>query len=147
MGGIQNMIKQDHCDCCCGDNTFIGFSNSYDNGYCKACGNIFTYHWNGCKPLSEDKTCPKCGSFDEVESEHRIEEHISMLKMFKEWKDVTEKQRKGFIKQINELNRIRREFDKYNEEKEKKREEEREEEREKHEKRNRDYEKEVNKVY
>ena len=112
-----------HCDCCSG-NTFIGFSHAYDNGYCKKCGNIFTYSWNGCKPLSENKTCPKCGSFDDVESEHRIEEHIVMLKMFRGWNDVTEKQRKSFNQQINELNKIRREFDKYNEEKEKKREEE-----------------------
>lgn len=125
MGGIQNMIKQDHCDCC-GGNIFIGFSNSYDNGYCKAYGNIFTYHWNGVNPLSEDKTCPKCGSFDDVESEHRIEDHIQMIKMLRNTDIMTEKGKKSAIKDINELNRIRREFDKYNEDKEKKREEERE---------------------
>jgi hypothetical protein len=112
-----------HCDCC-GGNTFIGFSHSTDNGYCKKCGNIFTYSWNGINPLSENKTCPRCGSFDDVESEHRIEDHIVTLKMFKGWKEVTEEQRTHYIKEINELNRIRREFDKYNEEKEKKREEE-----------------------
>jgi len=120
----EEILITNHCDCCCGNNTFIGFSNSYDNGYCKKCGNIFTYHWNGCKPLSEDKTCPKCGSFGDVESEHRIEDHIVTLKMFKGWKEVTEEQRTHYIKKINELNRIRREFDKYNEERDKKREEE-----------------------
>ena len=159
MGGIQNMIKRNHCDCY-GGNTFIGFSHSYDNGYCKACGNIFTYGWNGCNPLSEDKTCPKCGSFDDVESEHRIESHISIIKMFMGHDDLffkdesltpeerekkLEESKKRMRKEINELHRIRREFDKYNEEKEKNREEEREEERIKHEKRNRDYEKEFTK--
>lgn len=101
-------------------NIFIGFSDAYDNGYCKKCGNIFTYHWNGCNPLSEDKTCPKCGSFSEVESECRIEGHVSMLKMFMRNDDLTnEEQKKRTRKEINELNRIRREFDKYNEEREK----------------------------
>jgi predicted RNA-binding Zn-ribbon protein involved in translation (DUF1610 family) len=101
-------------------NEFIGFSNSYDNGYCKKCGNMFTYHWNGCNPLSEDKTCPKCGSFEDVESEYRIESHISMLRMFIHNDDLTnEEQKKKMRKEINELNRIRRELDKYNEEREK----------------------------
>jgi len=100
--------------------TFIGFSNSYDNGYCKKCGNMFTYHWNGCNPLSEDKTCPKCGSFEDVESEYHIESHISMLRMLIHNDNITnEEQKKKIRKEINELNKIRREFDKYNEEREK----------------------------
>jgi len=115
------LIKPDqHLETNSGGNTFIGFSNSYDNGYCKKCGNMFTYHWNGCNPLSEDKTCPKCGSFEDVESEHRIESHISMLRMFIHNDDLTnEEQKKKMRKEINELNRIRRELDKYNEEREK----------------------------
>ena len=142
------MIKRDHCDC--GMNTFIGFSNSYDNGYCKKCGNIFTYHWNGCDPFSENKTCPKCGSHDDVETEHHIESHIDMLKMFMNHDDLLvwdktlspekreeklEKARQRQRKEINELHRIRREFDKYNEEKEKKRQKDYEKECEEHKKR------------
>jgi len=115
------IIKPDrHLETNSGGNIFIGFSDDYDNGYCKKCGNIFTYHWNGCNPLSEDKTCPKCGSFEDVESEHRIEDHVSMMKMFMRNDDLTnEEQKKRTRKEINELNRIRREFDKYNEEREK----------------------------
>lgn len=128
------MIKQDHCDCC-GGNTFIGFSHSYDNGYCKKCGNIFTYSWNGCKPFSEDKTCPKCGAFDEVETEHHIESHIQMIKMLRNTDIMTEKGKKSAIKDINELNRIRREFDKYNNKKEGKRQKDYEKECEEHKKR------------
>jgi hypothetical protein len=141
MGGIR-MIKQDHCDCC-GGNTFIGFSHSYDNGYCKKCGNIFTFHWNGCNPFSEDKTCPKCGNHDEVEAEHDIESHIDIIKMFMRCDDLLigdedkiEESRKRMRKEINELNRIRREFDKYNEEEKLKEEERRKKEYEEHKKRN-----------
>lgn len=112
------MIKKDHCDCGFNAHTTIGFSDDYDHGYCTKCGNIFTFHWNGCNPLSENKTCPKCGAFDEVETENFIEQHINMIKMFRSSNFLTEKGRKEAPKQINELNRIRREFDKYKEERE-----------------------------
>ena len=125
MGGTL-MIKQDCCNC--GGSTFIGFSHSYDNGYCKKCGNIFTFHWNGCNPFSENKTCPKCGNFNEVETEHDIESHIDIIKMFMRCEGLllgdeekVEKLRKRMRDEITELHRIRREFDKYNEEQEKKR--------------------------
>lgn len=146
MGGIP-MIKQDHCDCC--GSTFIGFSHSYDNGYCKKCGHMFTFHWNGCNPFSENKTCPKCGNHDEVETEHGIESHIDMIKMFmgcdglfkdktlsqEENEKRTDDSHKRMRKEINELHRIRREFDKYNEDQNKKRIEDREKEYAEHKKR------------
>jgi len=149
MGGIL-LIKQNCGDHCCG-NTFIGFSYSSDNGYCKKCGNIFTYGWNGCNPFSEDKTCPKCGAFNEVESEHDIESHIDTIKMFMRCENLffrneiltpeereikLEESRKRMREEINELHRIRREFDKYNEEQTLKEEERRKKEDKEHKKRN-----------
>lgn len=139
-----------HCDCGFGGNTMIGFSDSYDHGYCKKCGNIFTYHWNGCKPLSENKTCPKCGAFDEVETEGFIEQHIDMMKMFmghdellawdknlsdEERAEKAEKKRIKIRKEINDLHKIRREFDKYKEEREIRLEKERKQREEDHKKR------------
>jgi len=122
-----------HCGCGFGGSTMIGFSDAYDHGYCKKCGNIFTYHLNVCNPLRENKTCPECGAFDEVETEGFIEQHIDMMKMFmrhdellawgdnltkEEKEEKAENSRKKMRKEINELHRIRREFDKYKEERE-----------------------------
>ncbi len=111
------MIKEDCDKDFISGNTFIGFRNDYDYGYCRKCGNIFKYNWNGCNPLSENKTCPKCGEFSEVETKHHIETHIEIIKMFRDHDILspTDDSKEYCRKEINELNRIRREFDKYKE--------------------------------
>lgn len=139
-----------HSNCGCEGHIVIGFSHAYDNGYCKKCGNIFTYSWNGCNPLGEDKTCPKCGAHNEVETEGFIEQHINMIKMLmgrdelltldkklspEEREIKAEQSRKRMRKEINELHRIRREFDKYKEEREVKLKKEHEKAEEEHKKR------------
>lgn len=102
-------------------NTFIGFCHETDIGYCQKCGNIFKYGWNGCDPLSEDKTCPKCGAFDKVETDGDIESHINMLKMLRDCNITNDEQKRSIRKEISDLNAIRRKFDAFREEEDKKR--------------------------
>jgi hypothetical protein len=94
-------------------NTFIGFYDAYSKAYCKKCGNLFVYHWNGCEPMCEDKTCPNCGEFDEVETENHINTRIDILKMFRGFPESNDDEVKRLRKQISELNAIRRKFDEY----------------------------------
>lgn len=102
-------------------NTFIGFCYVTDVGYCQKCGNIFEYGWNGCKPMSQDKTCPKCGSFEDVETEDHIESHIHMIKMLRDCDITNDEQKRSMRKDISDLNEIRRKFDAFHEEKDRKR--------------------------
>ena len=112
------MIKEDYDRDFLNGNTMIGMRDDYSYGYCKKCGNIFEYHWNGCNPFSENKTCPKCGSFDEVETENHILLHIEMLKGFLHFTEIIDDdddKRENVRRNINELHKIRRAFDKYKE--------------------------------
>jgi predicted RNA-binding Zn-ribbon protein involved in translation (DUF1610 family) len=99
-------------------NTFIGFSHEHSKAYCPHCDYIYEYSWNGCKPLSENKTCPECGNHDDVVSENFIETSISMSRMTSHHEDLTDEERKYYRKKISDLNAIRRKFDEYDKRKE-----------------------------
>jgi len=93
--------------------TTIGFCDDYAYGYCRVCENIFTYHWNGYNPLSQDKTCPNCGNYDKVVSSNGIENRISLIRDLVH-SDITDDNEKIKLRQhISDLNKIRRKFDEY----------------------------------
>lgn len=89
-------------------NTRIGMSHERVKAYCKRCKKHFTYSYNGCKPMSENSSCPECSKNDQVETEKWIDNHIDLLQHLV-YIHKEEKQ-KIIREEIYELYKIKGEF-------------------------------------
>jgi ribosomal protein S27AE len=103
-------------------NHFIGFCYHEDKAYCKKCGYIFKYGYNTAGQdgfLHKGQgNCPKCGAgktYGDIIREDNIELHIENLRTFVHCDITNDDQKKKLRHEINELNRIRRLFDEYEE--------------------------------
>lgn len=107
------------------DNIFIGGVTMADGkGYCRKCMKVFEYHYNGSAGLRVGEgNCPDCGSGEnhgEVVREDDVEDEIGFKRSLVNGGIITaDGQIRNIRHEISELNYIRRQFDKYDEEKRK----------------------------